>query len=199
MGRRYGAGPPLKGPPAAALRPLPGGGEGLCGFPTSPDGVTPEPRRSACSRRRPGHPRLWLRQHRLSPAAQGGSPPPRQLRLHLLAALWTGPRNPARTRLLQNLSAQKPRSPALPSRPVLATVTCWLNSGNPRSEERGEALTAQTRAGWTRSSRPRLAAVCPSVASSFRGFLYPEAPNCHQSSRGEPQPSCLALQPLPPT
>lgn len=84
--------------------------------------------------------------------------------------------------------------------PVLATVTCWLNSGNPLSEEhRRESLTTQ--------NQNRLDQKLPDPAfSSFRRFFHPfgnfcvlKPPIATKVAGVSYKLCCLVLQPLPPT
>ncbi|XP_037595622.1 protein piccolo-like [Cebus imitator] len=154
-GGEGGAGLSLKGARAAALRPLPGGGEDLSGF-----GDT------RGRRRRPGTetPGCFHQSARTLPArAEYASSPPGGYkaappsapvssasifcdprRQPGLASEW--PQSPGWTRPRRQRSARGLRSQPFRVGPVLATVTCWLDSGNPLSEEhRGESLTTANR------------------------------------------------------
>lgn len=96
---RRGAGPPLKGPPAAARRTLPGGGEDLCARQPHPGkAATPEFRLPAASIRAVGHSQLRLSAHR-RPAAETARLVicSHQLRVRLPGP-FTGPQSPAWTR-----------------------------------------------------------------------------------------------------
>lgn len=84
---------------------------------------------------------------------------------------------------------------------MLATVTCWLNSGNPLSEEhRRESLTTQ--------NQNRLDQKLPDpvwlpsfhrVFHPFGDFCVLKPPTATKVARVSYKLCCLVLQPLPPT
>lgn len=147
-----GAGLSLKGPPAAALRPLPGGGEdfGGCGDTRAGDGAR-VPRPPAASLRVPRRARLALSVRPRSPAdpeplrRQLRSAPPRSPETRAAARPWPAsdwPPAPASTAATAISPRTRKRGPSQ-CRPVLATVTCWLDSGNPLCEDHGRDLLTQ--------------------------------------------------------
>lgn len=207
-----GAGMPLKGTPAAALRPLPGGGEDLAAAATPGEGggvwVLRLP---AASISVPRHSQLGLSVHPRSPADQ------RHLRHQLQSAQSPSPRTRAGARPGQ--ASDSPPAPCVdsPTATAIYLRTRKLGPVKRRPCARHRHLLVGFRKpieddGEGIADHPEFEASGPKsplpfwlplfflfVLSSFRAFLCPEGILHYQSSWVSPKSRCLVLQPVPPT